>query len=627
MKIFQSITFAKQLIIYLLTVLIITFIFISLTLTNSVQQFIGNNAYSQAQTFADNLQNTFRKEILKIEHIPEKITDCNSIASLECVSTLPIMLLKTYNQLIECSIHYTTVNSVTNNNPHIIAQRQEDGNITLLKSEEKCSFRPPITKQILCQSPQGGTWIYSRVRKTKTIAFCYPLCDSQNRRQGYLKLDFPLKAITDIICDHKLYKYGNLFIIDSTGNYLAGPLENPDEKELPYLFQTDTANYVLAQRITKGETGSSTYYDHDTKYFVYYAPLSCMRWRIGIICPYNETLKSSHKLYWVIFLCLGGSLLFLFIGIINIVHRLSSPLKELAYNARQIADGQFNVEIPQQKSSNEINELYNSFRYMQHSIVNYIEKLKISTAEKEQRNSEMVLARRIQQRFLHNHIEVPKNIELAAELRQSLEVGGDLYEFFLLSNRLYFAIGDVSGKGTPAALYMVSICKLFRYVANTNTSTATICNIINKHMCEDAEDDMYVTMFMGILDINTGIITFTNAGHPYPLVIHENGETNFLREYPDVPIGVLEDHCFTEHTYTLHKNTSILFYTDGITDAENPAGKFYGKENLVKCVQKVAAEAPQIIIETILKDIKKHIDARNQSDDLTLLLLRFKGIP
>lgn len=78
-------------------------------------------------------------------------------------------------------------------------------------------------------------------------------------------------------------------------------------------------------------------------------------------------------------------------------------------------------------------------------------------------------------------------------------------------------------------------------------------------MCVDNGDDMYVTMFMGILDVNTGIMTYTNAGHPYPLIVHENGETNFLSNYPDVPIGILEDHNFTEHTYTIHKNNSLLF--------------------------------------------------------------------
>lgn len=619
----QRFGFAKQLTIYLLAVLILAFIFISWALTNSVQQFIGTNAYNQAQKFTENLQKEFEKEILKIEDIPDRIIHTHGQAILENYSTFPDILMKTHSQLVGCAVFYNTINS---KNPfHVLTSRQPDGSIEHEKMFQT-TFRPPATGQIIRQNSQGGYWIYSRIHQIPTLAYCHPLYKPENQYFGYLKLDFPIQTILDIIHNNKFYEYGHLFIIDSLGNYLSQPDLSARKDSSCLAFLTRSQNDLhLKQKIIQGETGSSIYYKNNIKYFVYYSPLPCMNWRLGIICPYNATLYSSHNLYLIIFLCLGGGLLFLFVGIINIVHLLSFPLKQLAYKARQIADGQFNIEIPAPNSSSEVNELYASFRYMQRSLINYIEKLKISTIEKEQRNSEMNLARRIQQRFLPQHIELPSNIQLAAELRQSREVGGDLYEFFILGNRLYFAIGDVSGKGTPAALYMVSVSKLFRYVASTETSTAKICNIINKHMCEDTEDDMYVTMFMGILDINTGVMTYTNAGHPYPLVIHENYETNFFTKYPDVPIGILEDHNFSEHTYTVHKNHSILFYTDGITDTENPAGQFYGKENLIACVQRVACQSPQEIIEAILEDITIHMNTRKQSDDLSLLVIRFTG--
>lgn len=627
MNILKRFSFAEQLILFLLTALIVTFIFISWALTNSVEQFIGNNAYNQARTFAENAKNVFEKEISNIESIPAKITNINEKSDLQYTSNLPIMLMKIYPQLVGCSLHYNISNSKLENHIHIVAIRHPNGNIQVEKTKQ-CPFGMPENHEILRQNKYAGFWVYSQVNQKKTLAYCYPIYQYNTQSPGYLKLDFPIKTITDIICVNKLYQYGYLFITDSLGNYLAHPFLQSQDK---FSFGKTNANNdltdALKHKIIKGETGGYTYYDNNIKYFVYYEPIDCMHWRLGIVCPYNETLKSSHKLYWIIFICLGGGLLFLFIGIVKVVHLLSSPLKQLAYTARQIADGQFNVEIPHLKSSNEITELYDSFRYMQHNLVNYIEKLKISTAEREQRNSEMSLARRIQQRFLPHHILLPDNLQLAADLRQSQEVGGDFYEFFMLGNRLYFAIGDVSGKGTPAALYMVSVSKLFRYVACSHNSTAMICNIINKHMCEDAEDDMYVTMFMGIIDINTGIMTFTNAGHPYPLVIHENGETNFLSKYPDVPIGILENHNFSEHTYTIRKNNSLLFYTDGITDAENPAGQFYGKDQLVSCIKNMSQHSPKQIIQAILEDHKRHIASRKQSDDLTLLIIRFNGIP
>ena len=142
-------------------------------------------------------------------------------------------------------------------------------------------------------------------------------------------------------------------------------------------------------------------------------------------------------------------------------------------------------------------------------------------------------------------------------------------------------------------------------------------------MCDDGEEDMYVTMFLGILDIDTGTMTFTNAGHPYPIIIHENGETGFLDKYPDVPIGVLEDHIFNEHTYTFPENTTLLFYTDGITEAENVFGQFYGQEKMIRSIRSDIEKTPTVLIESILKDICRHIDKGKQSDDLTLLAIHY----
>ena len=141
-------------------------------------------------------------------------------------------------------------------------------------------------------------------------------------------------------------------------------------------------------------------------------------------------------------------------------------------------------------------------------------------------------------------------------------MGGDLYEYFLVNNLLYFAIGDVSGKGIPAALYMASVVKLFRYVASKQTSTARICNTINTYMSDNSDDDMYVTMFVGVLDITTGEITFTNAGHPEPLVVHPNRRIEPLKFYSDSPIGILENYSYNEYKYTLEDGALLLLYTE-----------------------------------------------------------------
>lgn len=268
--------------------------------------------------------------------------------------------------------------------------------------------------------------------------------------------------------------------------------------------------------------------------------------------------------------------------------------------------------------------IYIVYDRMHRKIISFTRQLEASIAEQKQRETEMNMACRIQQRFLPRPVKLPACIDLVAELHQSREVGGDLYDFFLLDRHLYFAIGDVSGKGIPAALYMTSMSKLFHYVAQNHASTAEICTILNNQMC-DSQDDIYATLFIGILNLDTGVLTYTNAGHTYPLCFRSEPHIDFIEQYPDVPVGILEDYSFNEYTHTLDKGCSLLFYTDGITDAEDPSGSFYGKERLIACVEACTHKASKKIILTIMDEINTHISTRRQSDDLTLLLIKYNG--
>lgn len=627
MKISQDISFSRQLIIYLILVLFAVFFLISLALVNSLEQFINNNAYSQAKAITNNALIIFEREIDRIESIPQNISDVQGELNYKNISALPVRILKSDKTLIGSSVHYDIHHPEVADFMHIDAYRTTDEKIHLNQLVPHCNYCHPDPAKIIKSAPNNGYWIYSEVNQSKTIALCNLIHDNQHHPCGILKVDFPLKNLNTLIGNYKLFKSGNLFVVDREGNYITHPIQPADGKQNLISHLTDSKADFIHQSISRGETCATTVKLDKQKHYLYYTPFSPMGWQIGIICPYSEILYSSGKLYFILFLSMGLGLFCLFIGIVNIVRRLSLPLLELSYSTRRIAEGQFDIVLPTPKSCKEIHDLYDSFHYLQQNLVNYIERLKITTAEKEQYNSEMRLARRIQQRFLPRPISLPPNIELEADLRQCHEVGGDFYEYFQLGDQLYFAIGDVAGKGTPAALYMASISKLFRYIASNNSSTAKICHLINKHMCDDADDDMYTTIFIGIIDINTGNMTFTNAGHPYPLIIPPNGQTNFLNKYPDVPIGVLEDHEFSEYTYTFNKNTMLLFYTDGITDTENQAGQFYGQDKLIRCVEAQTVKTPSFIIQTLLENIRIHIGQGNQSDDLTLLAIKFKGIP
>lgn len=334
MKISQNISFSKQLIIYLILVLFVVFFLISLALVNSLEQFINNNAYSQAKAIANNALIIFEREIARIESIPQNVTDMQGELNYKNIPDLPIRILRSYKTLIGSSVHYDLKNPEVADFIHINAYRTADEKIHFTQPDPSCNYCHPDSAKIIKSAPNNGYWIYSEVNHCKTIALCHLIHNSQHQPCGILKVDFPLKNLNALIGSYKLFRSGNLFVVDREGNYIAHPAPSPSGKQNLISHLTGPKASFIHRSISRGETCATTVELDKQKHYLYYTPFSPMDWQIGIICPYNEILYSSGKLYFMLFLSMGLGLLCLFIGIVNIVKRLSSPLLELAYSTR-----------------------------------------------------------------------------------------------------------------------------------------------------------------------------------------------------------------------------------------------------------------------------------------------------
>lgn len=622
LKIFQNRGFAHQLIIYLSFVLAITFGAMFVMVFSASQKFINKNAYYQADAIAQNTLLTFDRKISEIEKIPQ-----TSVSLADCpipgkIKELPVKILKSYPLLIGCTLYPGKEQSEISK-PIYAYKYGKDSILTAVYHNVNTN---PDSVPIFKINKRKGYWFYSGHDTCRIVSYCEPVYNKEHYQLGILKLDFTLKTITDVMCDIKLFNSGYLFIMDKEGYIVAHPQSDAyvGRNIHTYISQKYLNYGDLLIPFLSGKTGSGEIFKNHVKHYMYFTAIPGMDWRLAIICPYNEILIYTHQFALFMVISVSIILIILLSSLIHIVRKFSKPLQELSVAVREIADGKLDTPFPPSDSSKEINELHNSFLYMQQNIINYVEQLKKTTAENERISTEMRLAQKIQKRFLPKKILLPDNIELFADLQQSREVGGDLYDHFIIDNHLYFVVGDVSGKSTPAALYMASIVKLVRYVASRMTSTAEICNIINTYMCDNANDDMYITLFIGILDLNTGVVTFTNAGHPYPLIIHQDKQTSFLDKYPDVPIGILEDHEYNEYQYQVCDRDTLMVYTDGITDTENIHAQFYGMERVIKCVTGASPQNPETMGTDLLKDIREHIKGVRQSDDLTILALLFK---
>ncbi|MBR1928374.1 MAG: SpoIIE family protein phosphatase [Paludibacteraceae bacterium] len=203
------------------------------------------------------------------------------------------------------------------------------------------------------------------------------------------------------------------------------------------------------------------------------------------------------------------------------------------------------------------------------------------------------------------------------------EVGGDLYDFYVRHDKLFFCVGDVSGKGVPASLVMAMIRSLFRSVSSHEEEANQIMQQMNNPLTEQNEQDMFVTLFVGVLDMETGVLNYCNGGHNAPVLVHKQ-ETTKLDVLPNLPIGIMEGFEYIGQKAQIQRGDTIFLYTDGLTEAEDKNHTQYGEERMLNLLTKANGMSPRDIVETIQKDVDTFVNDAPQSDDLTMLAIRYQ---
>jgi sigma-B regulation protein RsbU (phosphoserine phosphatase) len=265
---------------------------------------------------------------------------------------------------------------------------------------------------------------------------------------------------------------------------------------------------------------------------------------------------------------------------------------------------------------------------MQSELKDYIHNLEETTSAKERFESELNIAHDIQQGMIPK-IFPPfperEDIDIYAMLKPARQVGGDFYDFFFMDDEtLYFAIGDVSDKGVPASLLMAMTITLFRAKAGPGQEANELVGSINRDISKDNVNLMFVTFFMGMLNLRTGEMNYCNAGHNYPLLIGRNGETVIISGTHGPPLGVNEEQVFQSGKLSLKKEDTLVLYTDGITEAISIDGNFYGDDRLMNLMSTKCRESnPREISMTLINDVESFARTPEQSDDITILVISY----
>ena len=245
------------------------------------------------------------------------------------------------------------------------------------------------------------------------------------------------------------------------------------------------------------------------------------------------------------------------------------------------------------------------------------DKLEETTAAKERIESELRIARNIQQSIVPSEFPQHQGLDLYAYMQPAKEVGGDLYDYLLNDDHLYICLGDVSGKGVPASLFMAQAARLFRALAKQHMMPAQIATRLNDELCEGNENGMFVTMFLALIDLHTGQMDFCNAGHNPPML-----GTDYLQMETNAPVGLWPGLQFEGERIDNIKGRPLFLYSDGLNEAENRQQEQFGDEHLHDLFTRLQSENAQHVIEFLTREVEKHRNGAAPNDDLTMMEVR-----
>ena len=263
------------------------------------------------------------------------------------------------------------------------------------------------------------------------------------------------------------------------------------------------------------------------------------------------------------------------------------------------------------------------YGHMQASLIHYIDQLKSTTAQKAAIESEINIARDIQMSRIPTAFPKRSDIDVYASITPAKTVGGDLYDFFIRDKEFIFCIGDVSGKGVPAALLMMVTKSLFRAYACDGRRPDRIVAQMNRDLCENNESCMFVTLLVGALNLDSGRLDYCNAGHEAPVLI--GTDVRMLPVNPIPPVGAVEETCYQMQTVDLKPHSTLLFYTDGLSEATNAEDACFGRQRILDVAAlaaKAQQTAPKALIEQMTGAVHDFVGDTEQSDDLTMLCLK-----
>ena len=461
-------------------------------------------------------------------------------------------------------------------------------------------------------------------------SYCQTITNQQDQLIGVINISLSLSWLSQTISAVKPYPNSYSIMIGRGGTYFVHPDTMKITRQTIFtqtLEQPDTALTALGYAMQHGEEGMKHMNIGGKDSYVFYKPLGKTGCSMAIVCPESDIFSGFDRLRRTVMTIVAIGLLLMLYLVLRIITSELKPLQRLADEAETIASGQFDAVLPDFQRIDEIGQLSHSFGNMQQSLVKYIEELKKTTAQKASIESDLRIASEIQMGMLPEKFPTRadhNDVQLFASLTPAKEVGGDLFDFYFRDEKLFFCIGDVSGKGVPASLFMAVTRSTFRTVSAHESMPDRIVTTMNKTIADMNKTFMFVTLFVGVLDLPTGRLRYCNAGHDAPLLVGAG-----VGELPcdsNIPVGFKPKWKFSLQETQIFTGTTIFLFTDGLPEAMDANKTLFQMERVNDVANRTLAkqqQEPHQLISLMTEAVHQFVGDAEQSDDLTMMAIQY----
>lgn len=639
-----KLSLALKLSIYILTSL--TFVFISVLIYNYrlSRDYIVKNIHETTQHILLSSLNEIDIHLSVVQRIAEDIAfsiECSNLNEDEMFDLLKIEL-KNCDEIQGCAVAFEPYMFDKNKyffDPYFY---KKEGIITFYESNDSLKKEYDYFHKNWYSSPKKsnkGTWsepfFRSSERGISMIIYSCPFYKKNNGQRefcGVVAIDVDLKWLNKIIDGTDIFDEGFAFLLSSRGAFFMPNKETPIWEENIFSMADNLKDNTIrdiGNKMVGGQTGHEKYYSYFYKKtsFLFFAPLKKTGWSMGLVVPEDELFFDLNEITLRLFAIGMTGYLLTLVLIVFLAKRITSPLSALTKAMYEIGEGHLNTFIPIIKSYNEIGVLSESFRSMQQNLIFYIKNLEETTASKERIERELSIAREIQQDLLPHNFPSIKQLDVYAMLSAAKEIGGDLYDFFFIDKKHFcFAIGDVSGKGIPAALFMAIVKTLLRSKINLCMNPADVLTSMNEDLFRSNESSMFVTFFLGVLNLETGELEYSNAGHNPPLIDTEGKGFSFLYAKPVLPpLGVKGGLKYVGQKLKLCESNVFFLYTDGVTEALDINNVEFSEERLKGILNGYKNENVVGLVNKVKSMVDEHASNALQSDDIAIFVFKYLG--